>query len=216
MVLIKPMFAPIIAIVLITRYWKTALSAVGAFVAVQPLGFLVPDRHTYYDTVVPYVSIPRPYYNPSIRGLAAQLQVNDTFTIAILAVIALLYISTIILTIPVWKTNHLNWILLVSMITLCGVWLLSPLGQGYYCMFLLPILLLIGTNLSTTHSALFTAAVVSSMYPINFGTYGKNIFLATIIWTLFIVGAMIMIIKQRNDIIEPSNQKEYALEAQTT
>ena len=140
--------------------------------------------------VIPYVSAPRPYYNSAIRGLAADFRWSGTKTMFLMAAVAVAFLASVVVSYALWKANRLDWVIVMSAVTLAGVWLLSPLGQGYYSVFLTPVLFVAGRLYSPTHSALGACAFAGCFFPTNFGSYEANMLIATLVWTLFIAGSI--------------------------
>lgn len=193
---IKPMFAPIIVISLVAFYWKTAASSVLTFITVNVIGYqLVPDSHAYREIVVPYVSVPRPYYNPSLQGLAAEFGWNSALLTTTIIIVTVLFLASVALSYPVWKENKYDWLVIMSTVTLAGVWLLSSLGQGYYSLFLIPIVITFNKMYSPLSSAIGILGFALTFYPLNWGSHTKNMYIATTEWIIFIIGAVIVFAK---------------------
>ena len=190
-VVVKPMFAPIVVIALVAKYWKPVAAALVTYVSAAGIGrIFVSDFDAYREVVIPYVSAPRPYYNSAIRGLAADFRWSGTKTMFLMAAVAVAFLASVVVSYALWKANRLDWVIVMSAVTLAGVWLLSPLGQGYYSVFLTPVLFVAGRLYSPTHSALGACAFAGCFFPTNFGSYEANMLIATLVWTLFIAGSI--------------------------
>lgn len=90
-----------------------------------------------------------------------------------------------------WKKDKTDWMVVMSTATLADVWLLSPLGQGYYSVFLLPVVLVAGRYYSPLKNGVGAFAFAGCYFPTNLGSYETNMALATAVWFLFIVGTAI-------------------------
>jgi arabinofuranan 3-O-arabinosyltransferase len=191
-IVIKPMFAPIAVIAIAAGKWRSALSAAAVYIAAAVAGkALVPDAEAYREIVVPYVSEPRPYYNSALRGLGADYGWHPVVTGILMLIAAAAFTWAVVASYALWKKNKTDWMVVMSTATLAGVWLLSPLGQGYYSVFLLPIVLVAGRYYSPLKNGVGAFAFAGCYFPTNLGSYETNMALATAVWFLFIVGTAI-------------------------
>lgn len=193
---VKPMFLPVIVIVLVAGFWKVTGVSLAVYVVVNTLGYvMVPDAHMYRDLVMPYVANPRPYYNPALRGLAAEFGWSEWVLVVSLTSVAVLFIAGVVLSYGVWKENKFGWVMVMSVDTLAGVWLLSSLGQGYYSMFLIPVVLVGFEKFFPLRSAFGVGSFALMFYPLNWGSHERNMYIATIEWVVFLVGVVVVLVR---------------------
>lgn len=102
---------------------------------------LTVDAREYLDKVAPYMGEVRDYYNSSLAGLGVYYGVPEPLVLVarILVVLATLVAVWLLLD---YRHNHeVLWLATTSGVVLTGVFLVSTLGQMYYSMMLIPIML---------------------------------------------------------------------------
>lgn len=139
---IKPMLAPLLVLPLIRRQWQPFVGALAIPAATMAAGWaLTVDAREYLDKVAPYMGEVRDYYNSSLAGLGVYYGVPEPLVLVarILVVLATLVAVWLLLD---YRHNHeVLWLATTSGVVLTGVFLVSTLGQMYYSMMLIPIML---------------------------------------------------------------------------
>lgn len=183
-IVIKPMFAPLLVLLVFRLDRKAILGAiivpVVSNLAAWPLMTQVED---YRNIVMPYLGQVRDYANASLPGFAEYFGMpNALFTVLWLFFAVLVIGGTLIL--AYWRySNELVWITTSSALLLTGVFLLSSLGQQYYSMLLFPMIATAVLRTSVMHSAPAWLGVLLVLIPFQWpeGIYWQwaSTFIAT-------------------------------------
>ena len=194
-ILVKPMFAPLLALPLLQLRWRPALGAIGVPVMMNLIAWpLTPGARDYLDVVVPYLKVTRDYANSSLSGFAVYFGMPGWAHAILCLLFAAAVAGAVLGLIRVRHSQELLYLAVGSGVLLAGVCLLSSLGQAYYSMMLFPALFTVFHPDSPLRSwpAWLGAALClsplswsSSLHPLT-GSW-LNTFLPTAGWAVFIV-----------------------------
>lgn len=137
----KPQFVALTAMSVVMGQWMVLIIAAVLMVVFFVAGWLTMNKPTdYVDRLLPYLGEPRDYNNGSIQGVGIQLGWSDGL-IMVLTVLFLALVGVVCLILLRFKRDTpLLWLYVTSGALLAGVLMASGLMQGYYCMWLLPLL----------------------------------------------------------------------------
>lgn len=139
---VKPMLAPLLFLPLVRRQWQPFVASAAIPAVAMAAGWaLTVDARAYVDKTLPYMGEVRNYYNSSLAGLGVYYGVPEPLVLVarILVVVATLVAVWLLLD---YRHNHeVLWLATTSGVILTGVFLVSSLGQMYYSMTLIPLLL---------------------------------------------------------------------------
>ena len=194
-ILVKPMFAPLLALPLLQLRWRPALGAIGVPVVMNLIAWpLTPGARDYLDVVVPYLKVTRDYANSSLSGFAVYFGMPEWAHSTLFVLLAAAVAGAVLGLIRVRHSQELLYLAVGSGVLLAGVCLLSSLGQAYYSMMLFPALFTVFHPDSPLRSwpAWLGAALClsplswsSSLHPLT-GSW-LNTFLPTAGWAVFII-----------------------------
>ena len=194
-ILVKPMFAPLLALPLLQLRWRPALGAIGVPVVMNLIAWpLTPGARDYLDVVVPYLKVTRDYANSSLSGFAVYFGMPGWAHAMLFLLFAAAVAGAVLGLIRVRHSQELLYLAVGSGVLLAGVCLLSSLGQAYYSMMLFPALFTVFHPDSPLRSwpAWLGAALClsplswsSSLHPLT-GSW-LNTFLPTAGWAVFII-----------------------------
>lgn len=194
-ILIKPQFAPLLAIPVVTRQWQALVGGMVVPVALNAIAWpLTPGASDYLDKLVPYLGKVRDYANSSLPGFAEYFAMPRPLYWAIWLGAAAAVAAALLLLLR-WKdTDRVMWALTTSGTILVGVFFLSSLGQQYYSMWLFPLIFTVMLPRSVMHSWPAWLAAVLTFAPLSWSsdiwpTTGKwlSFFANTLGWGLFII-----------------------------
>ena len=195
LILIKPQFAPLLALVVLRADVRGAALAVAI-----PVGFnivawpLTPGVAGYRDNLLPYLSQTRDFANASLPGAAEYFKLSPLAFYPVWLAVAACCALGLLLLLSQRTTNPLLWTVTTTSAILSGVFVLSSLGQQYYSLWLIPLVFTVLCHRSVFHSSLAWGASALIFIPWDFshspwpmagqwlGTFG-----ATIGWILLIV-----------------------------
>ena len=194
-ILVKPMFAPLLALPMLQLRWRPALGAIGVPVVMNLIAWpLTPGARDYLDVVVPYLKVTRDYANSSLSGFAVYFGMPGWAHAMLFLLFAAAVAGAVFGLIRVRHSQELLYLAVGSGVLLAGVCLLSSLGQAYYSMMLFPALFTVFHPDSPLRSwpAWLGAALClsplswsSSLHPLT-GSW-LNTFLPTAGWAVFII-----------------------------
>lgn len=194
-ILVKPMFAPLLALPLLQLRWRPALGAIGVPVVMNLIAWpLTPGARDYLDVVVPYLKVTRDYANSSLSGFAVYFGMPGWAHATLFVLLAAAVAGAVLGLARVRHSQELLYLAVGSSVLLAGVCLLSSLGQAYYSMMLFPALFTVLHPDSPLRSwpAWLGAALClsplswsSSSHPLT-GSW-LNTFLPTAGWAVFII-----------------------------
>lgn len=194
-ILVKPMFAPLLALPLLQLRWRPVLGAIGVPVVMNLIAWpLTPGARDYLDVVVPYLKVTRDYANSSLSGFAVYFGMPGWAHATLFVLLAAAVAGAVLGLARVRHSQELLYLAVGSSVLLAGVCLLSSLGQAYYSMMLFPALFTVLHPDSPLRSwpAWLGAALClsplswsSSLHPLT-GSW-LNTFLPTAGWAVFII-----------------------------
>ena len=156
---IKPQFLAL-AVVSLLAGQLTVLIVAGVFmVVVFSAGWLTMARpQDYFERLVPYLGQARDYDNGSIEGVGRQLGWSEGVINA--AIVALLVVVAIAL-VALWRYRReqpVVWVYCSLGVLFAGVLMSTGLMQGYYCIWLLPLIATVVIPGSPARTWLFALA----------------------------------------------------------
>ncbi|AKK06092.1 putative DUF2029 family protein [Corynebacterium mustelae] len=194
MILIKPVFAPLLFLPLIKLHWPTISTAIGLPIILNVIAWpIIPGASDYVQRTVPYLGEVRDYANSSFPGLALYFGLNPWVERLAFAFFAALIITTVFFLLRLRNSDPLVWASTTSGVLLAGAFLLSSLGQMYYSMMLFPLLFTVLKSRSPMHSAAGWIGAFLCLSPLDWVSlyqpvWGRwfNTFQATIGWAIII------------------------------
>lgn len=204
---IKPMLAPLLVLPFIRKQWQPFVAAVAIPAAAMAAGWaLTVDARNYLDKTVPYVGEVRDYYNSSIAGLGVYYGVPEPLILVarVLVVVATLVAVWLLLD---YRHNHeVLWLATTSGVVLTGVFLVSTLGQMYYSMMLIPIMLTVVREHSFVRNwaawlAAYAFFTLDFWESVRWPYYGRLLEFAhpTIGWLLLLGTVLVVLVWRRTD-----------------
>lgn len=153
LILVKPMFAPLLLLPLVKLQWQVLVGGIGVPVLANLLAWpLVPGAGDYLTRLVPYLGEVRDYANSSLPGLAVYFGMPA----ALETLLWLLFAASVavgVLVLLRWRyTDPLLWTTTTSGLLLAGVFFLSSLGQMYYSMMIFPMFFTLLLRRSVFHT----------------------------------------------------------------
>ncbi|GAA1053011.1 glycosyltransferase family 87 protein [Dietzia natronolimnaea] len=204
---IKPMLAPLLVLPLIRRQWQPFVAALAIPAAAMAAGWaLTVDAARYLEVTAPYMSEVRDYYNSSIAGLGLYYGVPEPLILVarILIVVATLVAVWLLLD---YRHNHeVLWLATTSGVILAGVFLVSSLGQMYYSMMLIPIMLTVVLDKSFVRNwpawlAAYGFFTLDFWESARWPYYGRLLEFAhpTLGWLLLLCTVLVILLWRRTD-----------------
>ena len=204
---IKPMLAPLLVLPLIRRQWQPFVASVLIPVAAMAAGWaMTVDARAYIDVTLPYMGEVRNYYNSSIAGFGEYYAIPEPLILVarILVVAATLLAVWLLLD---YRHNHeVLWLTTTSGVVLAGVFLVSSLGQMYYSMMLIPIMLTVVLDKSLVRTWPAWVAAYAFFFPDNWESvrwpyYGRVLEFAhpTLGWLLLLITVLVVLLWRRTD-----------------
>lgn len=194
-VLVKPMFAPLLALPLLQLRWRPVAAAVAVPVVMNLIAWpLTPGARDYFDVVVPYLRITRDYANSSLPGVAVYFGM-PSWAQTLLFIVLAAAVTAAVLGLIRWRhSDELLYLSVGSGVLLAGVCLLSSLGQAYYSMMLFPALFTAFHPDSPLRAWPAWLGAVLCLSPLSWSTalhplegIWLNTFLPTLGWAIFLV-----------------------------
>ncbi|MCU1640290.1 MAG: hypothetical protein JWN03_565 [Nocardia sp.] len=137
-----PLVAPLLLIPLARGQWKVLITALGTPVVLNLLAWpLIVDYSQFWSHTLPYLTESRDYFNSAIVGNAGYYGVADWLTWIIRIVLGVAVLITLWLLYRYYRDDEVFFICTTSGILFGGTMLLGSLGQMYYSMFLIPMLM---------------------------------------------------------------------------
>lgn len=194
-ILVKPMFAPLLALPLLQLRWRPALGAIGVPVVMNLIAWpLTPGARDYLDVVVPYLKVTRDYANSSLSGFAVYFGMPGWAHATLFVLLAAAVAGAVLGLARVRHSQELLYLSVGSGVLLAGVCLLSSLGQAYYSMMLFPALFTVFHPDSPLRSWPTWLGAALCLSPLNWSSALNpltgswlNTFLPTAGWAVFIV-----------------------------
>lgn len=193
-IIIKPQFAPLLFIPLVTKQWQAVVGGAGLPLVLNAIAWpLIPGASEYFSKLVPYLKNVRDYANSSLPGFAEYFAMpRPLYWLFWLA--AATAVGTAIVLLLHWRNiDRVLWTITTSSTLLVGIFFLSSLGQQYYSMWLFPLLFTVLLQRSVMHSWPAWLASILFLAPLSWAsdvwpTTGKwlSFFTNTVGWGLLI------------------------------
>ena len=204
---IKPMLAPLLVLPLIRKQWQPFVATILIPGAAMAAGWAkTVDARAYIDVTLPYMGEVRDYYNSSIAGFGEYYAIPEPLILVarILVVAATLLAVWLLLD---YRHNHeVLWLCTTSGVVLAGVFLVSSLGQMYYSMMLIPIMLTVVLDKSLVRTWPAWVAAYAFFFPDNWESerwpyYGRVLEFAhpTLGWLLLLFTVLVVLLWRRTD-----------------
>ena len=204
---IKPMLAPLLVLPLIRKQWQPFVATILIPGAAMAAGWaMTVDARAYIDVTLPYMGDVRDYYNSSIAGFGEYYAIPEPLILVarILVVAATLLAVWLLLD---YRHNHeVLWLCTTSGVVLAGVFLVSSLGQMYYSMMLIPIMLTVVLDKSLVRTWPAWVAAYAFFFPDNWESerwpyYGRVLEFAhpTLGWMLLLFTVLVVLLWRRTD-----------------
>ncbi len=204
---IKPMLAPLLVLPLIRKQWQPFVGALAIPAAAMAAGWAMSvDAGRYLEVTLPYMGEIRDYYNSSLAGLGVYYGVPEPLIlVARIAVVAATLLAVWLLL--DYRHNHeVLWLATTSGVVLTGVFLVSSLGQMYYSMMLIPIMLTVVLDRSLVRTWPAWLAAYAFFFPdiwesVRWPYYGRVMEFAhpTLGWLLLLATVLVVLLWRRTD-----------------
>ncbi len=153
LILVKPMFAPLLFLPLVRLEWRPLIGGVGVPVLANLVAWpLVPGAGDYVTRLMPYLGEVRDYANSSFTGMAVYFGMPGWLE----SVLWLLFAAVVgvgVIVLLRWRyTDPLLWAATTTGLLLTGVFFLSSLGQMYYSMMIFPMFFTVLLGRSVFHT----------------------------------------------------------------
>ncbi|QAU52249.1 glycosyltransferase family 87 protein [Corynebacterium pelargi] len=153
MVLIKPVFAPLLFIPLVLMWWQPFVALAAVIIGLNIPGFLLlPGTDEYITRTIPYLRIVRDYANTSLRGMGVYFDTPAWIIYPLWLAFAVLALAGLVALLKLRNSEPLLWIACTSSLLLVSAFFLSSLGQMYYSMMLFPLLFTVLLPRSPMHN----------------------------------------------------------------
>lgn len=139
---IKPMLAPLLILPLLRRQWQPFVAAAAIPLVTFAAGWwLTTDGKSYFDIIAPYMSEVRDYYNSSLAGAGLYFGVPEPLILALRGLVIVMAAVAVYLLMEYRHNHEVLWLSTTSGVVMAAAFLVSSLGQMYYSMVLIPLML---------------------------------------------------------------------------
>lgn len=139
---IKPMLAPLLFLPLVRKQWQPFVGSLAIPGAALAAGwYLTVDASEYLNRTLPYMGEVRDYYNSSLAGLGLYYGAPEPLVLVLRIAVIIATLVAVWLLFEYRHTDEVLWLATTSGVILTGVFLVSTLGQMYYSMMLIPLML---------------------------------------------------------------------------
>ncbi|QDQ89354.1 DUF2029 domain-containing protein [Rhodococcus sp. WB9] len=139
---VKPILAPLLLLPLVRGQWKVFVTAVGVPLVLTAVAWpLAADPAAFLTHTAPYLMESRDYFNSTIVGNGAYYGLPPLLIAGLRTLFAALVAVSLWLLCRYHRGDELFFVTTTSGVLLAGSFLLGSLGQMYYSMMLLPLLL---------------------------------------------------------------------------
>ncbi|WP_232534858.1 glycosyltransferase family 87 protein [Nocardia terpenica] len=139
---IKPTLAPLLLIAAARRQWATIAAAIAVPLAITAAAWpFSADPTAYFRRTLPYSMQARDYFNSSIVGNALYYGISSWMSLLIRALFAAAVAISLWLLYRYYRHDDVFFVCTATGILMTAEFLLSSLGQQYYSMFILPLLM---------------------------------------------------------------------------
>ncbi|MFD1814004.1 glycosyltransferase family 87 protein [Rhodococcus gannanensis] len=139
---VKPILAPLLLLPLVTKQWKVFVTAFGIPLILTAVAWpLAVDPMEFVHHTLPYLMESRDYFNSAIVGNGAYYGLPGWLVLILRAAFGVVVLVSLWLLYRYYREDRLFFFCTTSGVLLCGSFLLGSLGQMYYSMMLLPLLM---------------------------------------------------------------------------
>lgn len=192
---------------LIRRQWQPFVAAVAIPAAAMAAGWaLTVDAGRYLETTLPYMGEVRDYYNSSLAGLGLYYGVPEPLVLVARILVVAATLLAVWLLLDYRYTNEVLWLTTTSGVVLTGVFLVSTLGQMYYSMMLIPLMLTVVVDKSLVRNwpawlAAYGIFTLDFWESARWPYYGRLLEFAhpTIGWLLLLATVLVVLLWRRTD-----------------
>ncbi|MFF0813978.1 glycosyltransferase family 87 protein [Rhodococcus sp. NPDC003318] len=139
---VKPILAPLLLLPLVTKQWRVFVTALGVPLVLTAVAWpLAVDPMEFVHHTLPYLMESRDYFNSAIVGNGAYYGLPTWLTLGLRAVFAVVVLVSLWLLYRYYREDRLFFVTTASGVLLTASFLLGSLGQMYYSMMLLPLLM---------------------------------------------------------------------------
>lgn len=194
-ILIKPQFAPLVALWVVKRDWRASVAAITVPVVANAVAIATLEPTAgYADKLLPYLAQTRDYANSSWPGARAYFDLPGALYWPVWLAVAAVVGATLLALLRWHDRDVVWWALTTSGVIFVGIFFLSSLGQQYYSMWLLPFVFTALLPRSVFHSWPAWLAAALFLLPLEWSSriapdWGRwaTTYAATIGWFLLIV-----------------------------
>lgn len=141
---IKPVFLPLLFLPFMRRQFSSIFYALGVVIAANAVAWPLMERpRDYLDITIPYLGEVREYANSSLTGQLVWLGANPTLILMWRIFFGIFVLISLVLLLRWLERDEKFWLATTSGILFTGAFFLSSLGQQYYSLMLLPMVLTI-------------------------------------------------------------------------
>ena len=204
---IKPMLAPLLLLPLLRRQWKPFVGALAIPGITLAIGWaLTADPDAYLHRTLPYMGEVRDYYNSSLSGLGAYYGVPEPLVLVARILVVLVTLAAVWLLLDYRHNHEVIWLTCTAGVVLTGVFLVSSLGQAYYSMMLIPMMMsvvLVGSPVRTWAAwlAAYGFFTLDFWESTRWPSYGRTweFLHPTLGWLLLLVSVLVVLVWRRTD-----------------
>ncbi|MEJ5919729.1 glycosyltransferase 87 family protein [Corynebacterium sp. H78] len=139
---VKPVVAPLLFIPFMRKQWTTVLSAIAVPVIANAAAWPLMNRASdYVNVTMPYLGVTRDYFNSSLGGQLLWLGAPEPLILMWRAAFGLVVAVALLLLLRWMHRDEVFWVTTTAGLLMVGVFFLSSLGQQYYSMLILPMIL---------------------------------------------------------------------------
>lgn len=167
---------------------------------------LTVDARSYVDTTLAYMGEVRDYYNSSLAGLGLYYGVPEPLILVARILVVVATLSAVWLLLEYRHNHEVLWLATTSGVVLSGVFLVSTLGQMYYSMMLIPIMLTVVLDRSLVRNwpawlAAYGFFTLDFWESTRWPYYGRLLEFAhpTLGWLLLLATVLVVLLWRRSD-----------------
>lgn len=139
---VKPILAPLLLLPLVTKQWRVFVTAIGIPLVLTAVAWpLAVDPMEFVHHTLPYLMESRDYFNSAIVGNGAYYGLPTWLITALRLAFGVVTVVALWLLYRYYRTDRLFFFCTASGVLLTANFLLGSLGQMYYSMMLLPLLM---------------------------------------------------------------------------
>lgn len=139
---IKPVLAPLLLLPLVTKQWRALVTAVGVPLVLTAIAWpLSADPMEFVHHTLPYLMESRDYFNSAIVGNGAYYDLPTWMILALRAIFAVVVLVSLWLLYRYYREDRLFFLTTATGVLMTAYFLIGSLGQMYYSMMLLPLLM---------------------------------------------------------------------------